>query len=50
MLDSLPLIFDYIVSMIQESWTLMTGCSVLAAFLTLRILDRMFHIFDVIRH
>ena len=49
MLESLPLIFAYIISTIQQSWTLMTGCSVLAGFLALAVLDRLFHIFDVIR-
>lgn len=49
MLEALPEMVDFFMSMIQQYWTVITGCSVLAAFLSLAVLDRIFHIFDVIR-
>ena len=49
MLESLPMMVDFFFSIITQYWSLITGCSVLAAFLALAILDRIFHIFDVIR-
>lgn len=49
MLEALPQIAGFFISVLQEYWLLYTGCSVLAGFLALRILDRIFHIFDIIR-
>ena len=49
MLEAMPEMVNFFMSMIQRYWGLITGCSVLAAFLALAILDRIFHIFDVIR-
>lgn len=49
MLESLPQMSNFFLSIIRQYWDLITGCSVLAAFLSLAVLDRIFHIFDVIR-
>ena len=49
MLEALPEMVEFFMSMIRQYWSLITGCSVLAAFLALAVLDRIFHIFDVIR-
>ena len=49
MLEALPEMVNFFMSIIQQYWGLITGCSVLAAFLSLSVLDRFFHIFDVIR-
>ena len=49
MLEAMPQMVDFFMSMIRQYWGLITGCSVLAAFLALAVLDRIFHIFDVIR-
>lgn len=49
MLESLPEIFDFFVFIVQEYWTVITGCSLLAAFVALAVMDRVFHIFDIIR-
>ena len=49
MLEALPEMVDFFMSMIRQYWTAITGCSVLAAFLALAVLDKIFHIFDVIR-
>lgn len=49
MLEALPTMINFFMSMIEQYWSLITGCSVLAAFLALAVLDRIFHIFDVIR-
>ena len=49
MLEALPEMVDFFLSIIRQSWTVITGCSVLASFLALAVLDRIFHIFDVIR-
>ena len=49
MLDALPEIFDFFKSLVREYWILITGSSVLAAFLALAVMDRIFHIFDIIR-
>ena len=49
MLEALPEMVNFFMSIIQQYWGLITGCSVLSAFLTLAVLDRIFHIFDVIR-
>ena len=49
MLEALPEMVDFFMSMIRQYWTVITGCSVLAAFLALAVIDRIFHIFDDIR-
>lgn len=49
MLDALPQMVEFFMSLIRQYWALITGCSILAAFLALTVLDRIFHIFDVIR-
>lgn len=49
MLEALPEMVDFFMSIIRQYWTVITGCSVLSAFLALAVLDRIFHIFDVIR-
>lgn len=49
MLESMPEMVDFFMSLVLQYWDLITGCSVLAAFLALAVLDRIFHIFDVIR-
>lgn len=49
MLEALPEMVDFFMSIIRQYWTAITGCSILAAFLALAVLDRIFHIFDVIR-
>lgn len=49
MLQAMPQMVDFFMSLIHQYWGLITGCSVLAAFLALAVLDRIFHIFDVIR-
>lgn len=49
MLDALPQIFDFFKNLVREYWILITGSSVLAAFLALSVMDRIFHIFDIIR-
>ena len=49
MLDALPEIFDFFKSLVRQYWLLITGSSVLAAFLALTVMDRIFHIFDIIR-
>lgn len=49
MLEYLPQIFEFFVSIIQQYWVVVTGSSVLAGFAALAVLDRMFHIFDIIR-
>lgn len=49
MLEQLPAIFNYVGDMVQDYWTVITGCSVLAGFVALGIIDRVFHIFDILR-
>lgn len=49
MLEALPEMVDFFMSLMQQYWGVITGCSLLAAFLALAVLDRIFHIFDVIR-
>lgn len=49
MLDALPQIFSFFQSMVTKYWDVMVASSVLAGFLALAILDKMFHIFDIIR-
>lgn len=49
MLEAMPDMVAYFMSLIQQYWGLITGCSVLAAFLSLAVLDRIFHIFDILR-
>lgn len=49
MLEALPEMVNFFMYTIDRCWGVITRCSVLAAFLTLAILDRIFHIFDVIR-
>lgn len=49
MLEALPQMVNFFMSIMQQYWSVITGCSILAAFLALAVLDRIFHIFDVIR-
>ena len=49
MLDVLPEIFDFFKYLVHQYWILTTGSSVLAAFLALSVMNRIFHIFDIIR-
>lgn len=49
MLEAMPQMVEFFMFLIRQYWVLITGCSVLAAFLALAVLDRIFHIFDVIR-
>ena len=49
MLEYLPQISAFLTDVFQRFWVLITGCSVLAGFLALAVLDRVFHIFDIIR-
>lgn len=48
-LDALPLIWDFVTSMMMQCWIMWVGSSLLSAFLALIILDRLFHIFDILR-
>lgn len=50
MLDALPAIAEFFWQMLTEVFDLYTTSSVLAGFFTLWLLDRMFGIFDVIKH
>ena len=49
MLEAMPEMVNFFMTLIRQYWGLITGCSVLAAFLALAVLERIFHIFDVIR-
>lgn len=49
MLEQLPEIVDFFTDLVQRYWILITGSSVLAGFLALAVLDRIFHIFDIIK-
>lgn len=49
MLDAMPQIWDFFQTIVLEYWELIVGSSVLAGFLALAVLDRMFNIFDIIR-
>lgn len=49
MLEALPQITTFLADVFQRFWVLITGCSVLAGFLALAVLDRIFHIFDILR-
>lgn len=50
MLEQLPLIWNFFTDMISRYWAVAAASSVLAGFLALAILDRIFNIFDIIRH
>lgn len=49
MLQYLPLIWDFFCSTVTQYWQVVTGCSVLAGFVTLAVLDRLFNIFDILK-
>lgn len=49
MLEALPQIWTFLQSLFIDFWVLIVGSSVLSGFLALAVLDRMFHIFDIIR-
>ena len=49
MLEYLPDIGGFLFDVIGRYWALVTGCSVLAGFLALTIVKRIFRILDVIR-
>lgn len=49
MLDSLPQIWDFFYNTVTQYWKVITSCSVLAGFVTLAILDRLFNIFDILK-
>lgn len=49
MLEALPDISEFFFLTQYYFWYLMNSCSVLAGFLALAILDRIFHIFDILR-
>lgn len=50
MLDSLPMIATFFWQILTDVFDLYTTSSVLAGFFALWLLDRMFGIFDVIKH
>ena len=50
MLDALPAIAEFLWNLLTQVFDLYTTCSVLAGFFTLWLVDRMFGIFDVIKH
>lgn len=49
MLDQLPLIWEFFVGIVNQYWGLVTTCGILSAFFALKVLDKIFHIFDIIR-
>lgn len=49
MLEAMPEIFEFFQSLVIKYWNLIVGSSVLAGFLALAVLDRIFNIFDIIR-
>lgn len=49
MLEAMPQIFDYVKTVCLQYWEIVLGSSVLAGFFALRVLDRMFNIFDILK-
>lgn len=49
MIQSLPEIWDFFSWLVQKYWGLVTTCGILAGFFALAVLDKMFHIFDILR-
>ena len=49
MLDSLPEIWEFIQGLIIRYWNVIMASSVLAGFLALAVLDRLFGIFDILK-
>lgn len=49
MLEYLDAIGSFLFAQFEHIWVLYTSCTVLSGFFTLWILDRIFHIFDIIK-
>lgn len=49
MIEALPEIWAFFSDLVRQYWVLITGCSVLAGFFALAVLDKIFHIFDILR-
>ncbi len=49
MLDALDSVVQFLFYSIQQTWQLYTMTSVLGAFFALWVLDRLFHIFDILK-
>lgn len=49
MLDAMPEIFDFVKNVCLQYWKIVLGSSVLAGFFSLRVLDRLFNIFDILK-
>lgn len=50
MLEALPDIWDFFQQVVAQYWSVIMASSVLAGFFTLAVLDRVFHIFDILKH
>lgn len=49
MLENLPLIWEWFQDFVIQYWNVIMASSVLSAFVALAVLDRIFHIFDIIK-
>ena len=49
MIEALPQIWDFFSWLVSQYWGLITTCGILAGFFALAVLDKMFHIFDILR-
>ena len=49
MLEVLPEIWDFFQGIVVQYWNLIMASSVLGGFFTLAVLDRVFHIFDILK-
>ena len=49
MIDALPEIADFYFSCASSVWILISTSGIFAAFFALKVLDRIFHIFNIFR-
>lgn len=49
MLEVLPEIWDFFQGIVVQYWNVIMASSVLCGFFTLAVLDRVFHIFDILK-
>lgn len=49
MIEALPEIWGFVTDIVQQYWQFVTTCGILAGFFALRVLDNIFHIFDILR-